>query len=111
MIDTQPNSRNDRPVYYGPGCDVARAYPVGMRGKAAPGADKLRLRAAVRLVDVAALRARSARVARVHGHKSDAREQRLVGEKPAQLEERPRVQRRALSLANRYPIANAREVF
>jgi hypothetical protein len=98
MFDTQPDSRHDRADYWAPGCDVARADMVGMSNESAPGADELRLRAAVRLVDVAAFGTRSTCIARVHGHKSDAREDGLVGEERTQLEERPRVQRRALGL-------------
>jgi hypothetical protein len=100
MLDTQPDIRSDRADYWAPGCDVARADMVGMSNEPAPGAGEDRLRAAIRFVDIAALGARSARVARVHGHKSDAREDGLVGEKRTQLEERPRMQRRAISLAN-----------
>src|SRR5208282_1211244 len=111
MLDTQPDSRSDRPDYFGPGCDVASADMIGVGRKTAPGADELRLRAAVRLVDVAALGARSARVARVHCDKGDARKRGLVAEERTQLEERPRMQRRSLSLSNRYPIADAIEVF
>ena len=111
MFDTQPDIRHDRPDYFGPGRDVACADMVGMGNESASGADELRLRAAVRLVDVAALGARPTRVARVHGGKSDAREDGLVAEERAQLEERPGVQRRALGLANRYPVTDAAEVF
>jgi hypothetical protein len=111
MLDTQPNSRSDRPVYSSPGCDVAGTDIVSVGRKAASGADELRLRTAVRLVDVAALGARSARVARIHGDNSHAQEGGFVCEERAQLGERPRVQRRALSLANRYPVTDAAEIF
>ena len=111
MLDTQPDSRSERPDYFGPGCDVAGADMVGVCRETAPGADELRLRAAVRLVDVAAFGTRSTRIARVHGDKSNAGEDGLVAEERAQLEERPRMQRRALGLANGYPVADAAEIF
>ena len=111
MLDTQPDSRSERRDYLRPGCDVAGADMVGVCRETAPGADERRLRAAVRLVDVAAFGTRSTRIAWVHGDKDDAGERGLVAEKRTQLEERPRVQRRALGRANRYPIANAAEVF
>ena len=76
----------------------------------APGADEFRLRATVRLVDVAALGARPARVARVHGDKGNTGEGGLVAEERAELEERPRVEHRALRLANRYPVTDAAEI-
>lgn len=110
MLDTQPDSLRDRADYWAPGCDVSSADVVGVRSKAASGTGELRLRATVRLVDVAALRARPARVARVHGHESHARERGLVCDERAQLEERPRVQRHALSLTNRNPVSDALEI-
>ena len=111
MLDTQPDSRSDRRDYLRPGCDVASADMIGVGRKAASGAGELRLRAAVCLVDVAALGTRSTRIARVHGDKRDTRKGGLVAEERAQLEERPRMQRRALGPANCYPVANAMEVF
>ena len=94
-----------------PGCDVAGADIVGVRSIAAPGANELRLRAAVRFVDISALRARAARVARVHGHKGHAGERGLVSEERAQLSERPTMQTRPLGLPNGYPVANPSQIF
>jgi hypothetical protein len=111
MLDTQPGSSCDRGDYRPPGCDVARPDPIGVRGKTAPSADERRLRAAVRLVNAATFRARSARVARVHNYNRNAGKRRLVGEKQTQLEERPGVQSASLSFSNRYPVANTAEVF
>src|ERR1700722_17638841 len=99
MLDTQPDSRSYRPDYFGPGCDVASADMVGMTRKPAPGADELRLGATVRPVDVAARWTCSTRVARIHGDNGHAIERGLVRQERAQLEERPAVQRRSLSLA------------
>ena len=56
MLDTQPDSLRDGGDYWSPGCDVAGADMVSVRNESAPGADERRLRAAVRLVDVAARR-------------------------------------------------------
>lgn len=113
LLDTQPDSRSDRADYWAPGCDVERAYPIGMRGKTAPGADELGLRSPTRLVDASAFWtwARSARVARVHRHEGHAGEQGLVGEERAQLCERPGMQSAPLSLSNRYPVADPRQFF
>jgi hypothetical protein len=111
MLDTQPDFLCDRAVYATPGCDVAGADVVGVGRETASGADERRLGAAVRLVDVAAFGARPARVARVDSDESHAREHGLVAEKRTELEEGPRVQHRALGLANRYPVSDAAEVF
>ena len=104
-------SRRDRPGYSSPGCDVAGANPIGVGRKTTARADEIGLRLPIRLVDATALRARSARVARVHCDETHARERGLVRQERTQLEERPRVQRAPLGLPDRYPIADAVEVF
>jgi hypothetical protein len=81
-----------------------------MGRKAATYADELCLRASVRLVDTSALRASSARIARINSNKKHSFESGLVTEKFSQLIERPRMQSAPLSLSNCYPIANAREI-
>ena len=64
----------------------------------------------VGLVDVAALRAFPRRVARVHQRHRDPGDGGLVGDELAELTEAPGVRVRALSLANRYPVADAAKV-
>ncbi len=111
MAHNHINPVHDRPVYASPGCDVAGADDIGVFRKAAPGADEFGLRAPVRLIDRSTREARPARVARVNKHKNDASETRLVFDECSQLKERPTMQICPLSFPNRYPIANALEVF
>ena len=104
------NVGHDGPHYFGPGCDIAGADDVGVLRKTAPGADELGLAPAIRLVDTSTDWTRSARVARIDEHDRDAREGGLVFEECTQLEERPPVQMRSLSLFHRCPGADALEI-
>ena len=110
MFDTQPDSRNERRGLLA-ALDAMLRAPTQSACAAKPrsGADERRLRAAVRLVDVAASGHVRRGIAWVHGDRVTPASDGLVGEKRTQLEERPRVQRRALGLANSYPVTDAAE--
>lgn len=110
LLDTSPNNLYDRPVYFGPGCDIASTDMVGVGSKSAPGADELCLGATVRLIDTSAFGTCSASIARVHSNKRDTQKCSLVRKERSQLEERPGMQNAPLSLSYGYPVANAREI-
>jgi len=87
MLDTQPDIRYDRPVYFGPGCDVAGANMVSVIRKTAFDADKLGLTLPVRLVDGPTLGTRLARISRVNSFHGYACEGSLVADERSKLPE------------------------
>ena len=91
MLDTQPDIRYGRPVYFGPGCDVAGADVVSVIRKTAPCADELGLTPPVRLVDGATLGTSLARVSGVNSFYSHAFGEGLVADERPKLPECPRV--------------------
>src|SRR5687767_8645912 len=105
------NARYDRPVYFGPGCDVPSTDNVGVFGVAAACAAELGLGAPVLLVAMSADRARSAGVPRIDEYDWHARESGLVLDESAKLPERPRMQDGPLAPANGYPAADVLEFF
>ena len=111
MLDTQPDSRYDRPVYFGPGCDVAGADMIGVIRKTAFDADELGLTLPVRLVDGSTLRACLARVSGINSFHGYAFGESLVADKRPELPECPRMNGCALVLTNGYPVADACKVF
>ena len=111
MLDTQPDIRYDRPVYFGPGCDVAGADMVSVICKTAFDADELGLTFPVRLVDGSAFGTRLACVSGINRFYSHTFGESFVADKRPELPECPRMDGCALVLTNGYPVADAREVF
>ena len=99
------------PAHDTAGCDDDCCFVVGVPNEATPATLKYRLGAAVTFVDPAA---GAARLRRVGGVDLDERHSglfRLVGEEPAELGERPGVQRGPLGLAKPYPLTDPRQLF
>lgn len=111
MLDTQPDIRYSRPVYFGPGCDVAGADMVSVVRKTAFDADELGLTLPVRLVDGSAFGTRLARVSGINSFYSHAFGASLVADERPKLPECPRMYGCALVLTNGYPAADALEIF
>jgi len=111
MLDTQPDIRYDRPVYFGPGCDVAGANMVSVIRKTAFDADELGLTPAVRLVDDTAFRACLARISGINSFHGYASGESLVADERPKLPKCPRMDGCALVFTNGYPAADAPEVF
>ena len=91
--------------------DIDRCVVIGVPNEATPAALECRLRAAVFLVNPTA---RAAHLRRVGGVDFDERHPGLlglVGQKRAELGERPRVQRGPLGLAKPYPVTDPRQLF
>jgi len=108
---TKKTDRNDRRVDERPCSDIARCNAVGGAIVAAPSALELVPCGPVGLVDVAALRASSGSVFRVHQHYGHAGELRFIGDKLPELVERPRGLAAAMCPTNRCPLADARQIF
>lgn len=82
-----------------------------MSFKSTGNALKLALAAAVLLVAMTTVQASSARVTRVHDGHRNAGQLRFVGDETAKLSKCPSRMLCSLALSNRYPIADAMEVF
>lgn len=95
-----------RPARY-----VARRCCICWAGEGAAYAGKSISGWPVFLIDVAALRAFPAGVARVDTDQRNATQRRLIGHEIPELSESPTVMRSPLALPNRCPVANVRQVF
>ena len=99
------------PALHTAGCDVDRCVVVGVPNEATPNTFKNRLAAAVFLVDPAARAAHLRRVGGIDFNESHPGLFGFVGQKRAELGERPRVQRGPLGLAKPYPVTDPRQLF
>jgi hypothetical protein len=95
----------------GPVTDIPCRVCVRVRGMAATHTDKLCLRLPTCLVDVAAGRALTTRVARINSNERHPGKSGLVGEEGPELKERPAMQLDSLLTPNRYPFTDAAEFF
>lgn len=111
MLDTQPDTRHNRPVYFGPTFDVLRSDEIRIGGETARNAQKFGLALPVRLVAMATFKTRSTRVSWVNDLNRNARQHRFVGDEGSELKERPSCMPRSLSFPHGYPIANPSQIF
>ena len=110
-MSTKNPVRDDGRVDSRPCSDVDRCNAVGGASVAAPNALELTPRWPIGLVDMAARRASSGSVSRVHQNDRHTGELRFVGDELPELVERPRGSAAALSPANRCPLADAAQTF
>lgn len=99
------------PHYFGPARNVLSSDGIGRASEPARDAQEIVPTRPVPFVDGLAARALPACVARVDCDERNAAKLRFVRNESAKLVERPSVMRAPLRPANRYPIADALEVF
>jgi hypothetical protein len=99
------------PAYSGPSSDLLGRELIRMTRETTLDTLEYRLAGPAALVDAPARRAGAARVPRIDSHAGNARGGALVFEEGAQLMERPAAVLVPLRPANRYPVADALEVF
>ena len=105
------SGRSPRRVYSRPARDHASSVGIRMRRVSTRHASEFGLAGPVPLVDMATNGALSRRVLRVYQYQSYARTLRLVGHQQSQLRKRPAMQNRTLLAPNRYPFADALQLF
>lgn len=105
------NVADDRPMDWGPACNILSTDVVGMRGVSTRLANKLGLRSAVSLLAMPALRTRSRRITWIDQHQRNAGDGGLVRHECSELKERPPAVSCTLALPNSYPITDALEIF
>ena len=106
-----PNSCDKRPADGCPACDVDRTDMIGMIGESARLANKLRLTSSVGFVVVSTLGTNARSASWINNHHGNSSKKSLVCQKRSKLKERPSRMHRSLTLPDRCPFADVRQIF
>jgi len=98
-------------AYNCPSANVHRRHIVSKARVPAVYAEEFVLSTTIGFSNTTAYRTGARGIARINGYEGDAAQLCLVLDKLTQLEKRPTMQCRSLSLANRYPLANPAQIF